>query len=188
MVAVSHQMVALLAALGVLTIYPHSVGFTVGVLAVIAVMVGALTPDLDHPTAAMGQKLLGARIVHNLFGVFSGGHRHFTHSLLGIAGIGWLTYWVGQNLLNPEYHQQAFHVWQAFMVGYISHPIADSLTDQGVPWFWPLRWHLRFPPGPKAVRITTGSLVEILIVRAVVFIIILFILRYNWLAFTRFFQ
>jgi len=126
--------------------------------------------------------------VHRLFGVFAGGHRHLTHSLLGIFLIGYLVRWLGFHLVNPAYHAQAYQVWQAFMIGYISHPIADSLTDQGVPWLWPLRWHLRFPPGPKSFRITTGSWVERLGVRAVLVVIAGILLRQNWATVIHFFQ
>jgi len=54
MVAVSHQMVALVAALYILTLYPHAAGAVVASMSVVAVMIGALTPDIDHPTARVG--------------------------------------------------------------------------------------------------------------------------------------
>lgn len=159
-------MIALVAALWLLTLYPVSLGPILAVLAILVVMVGALTPDLDQPTANLFRRTLGGKLVHRLFTAFSGGHRHFTHSLLGIVAIGYALNWIILHLLQPVYHQQAFALWYAFMVGYISHPLADTLTDRGVPWLWPLPWNIKIPPGPEELRVTTGSFVENLLVRA----------------------
>lgn len=165
MTATTHQIVALVSALLILTLYPTAVGPVVGSLAVIAVMMGALTPDLDQPTANIWRRMLGGNVVGNIFQFFSGGHRHLTHSLLGILAIGVGLRWGIDRLLQPAYVPAALVIWQAFLVGYISHPVADSVTDRGVPWLWPLRWHLRVPPGPEEVRVTTDSLVEQVLVR-----------------------
>lgn len=173
-------MIALVAALFVLTLYPMSVGWVVGSLAVVAVMVGALTPDLDQPTANIWRRLLGGNVVGNFFQFFSGGHRHLTHSLIGIAAVGWLLHWVATQMIVPAYVPTALFIWKAFMVGYISHPIADTLTDRGVPWLWPLRWNLRVPPGPEQVRVTTDSLVEQVLVRAGVVALASLLLYRHW--------
>lgn len=180
MLGTTHQMVALLTALWWLITYPLSLGPVVGTMSVIAVMVGALTPDLDHPTANIWRRLLGGRAIGNIFQAFSGGHRHMTHSVLGMVGIGWLTHWLMLTLLTPSFHDEARVIWFAFMIGYISHPIADTLTDIGVPWFWPLKWHIRIPPGPEEVRVTTGSLVERLLVRGGILVAAGFLLSRHW--------
>lgn len=172
-------MVALVAALWLLIQYPVSLGWADGIVAVVAVMVGAITPDLDHPTADLWQRFIGGRLVHRLFTVFSGGHRHFTHSLLGIMAIGGGAHYLVTHLLAPEYIPDGLIIWRAFMVGYISHPIADTLTDLGVPWFWPFPWNIKIPPGHKAIRVTTGSLVERLLVRgALVVCAVLLLIRH----------
>lgn len=158
-------MIALVSALFMLTLFPISVGPWVGVLAVIAVMSGALTPDLDQPTATIWRRMIGANTLGNIFQVFSGGHRHFTHSLLGIGLVGWGLHWLMSTFLQPAYVSAAVIIWYAFLVGYISHPIADTVTDRGVPWLWPLPWNIRIPPGPEEVRVTTDSLVERVLVR-----------------------
>lgn len=185
---VTHQMVALLVGLWLLMLYPASLGPIVGGLAVVAVMVGALTPDLDQPTANIWRRLLGGRTVGNIFQAFSGGHRHMTHSLIGIVMIGFATRWVAMNLIHPDYVQNALALWAAFMVGYISHPIADSLTDLGVPWLWPLKWHLRLPPGPEELRVTTGSWVEALLVRGGIVLAIGLLLWGDWAVLLALFQ
>jgi membrane-bound metal-dependent hydrolase YbcI (DUF457 family) len=188
MTGLSHQMIALVAALWVLTLYPFSVGPVVGTLALIAVMVGALTPDLDQPTANLWRRLIGARTVGNIFEVFSGGHRHLTHSVVGIIGIGLLLRWLIAHVLNPDLAAPAQAVWNAYMIGYISHPIADTLTDRGVPWLWPLPWNVKIPPGPPIVRVTTESFVERILVRGAVIIMALLLLSRSWPLVLNFFR
>jgi membrane-bound metal-dependent hydrolase YbcI (DUF457 family) len=173
-------MIALLSAFWILTVYPTSLGPLLGIFAIVAVMIGALTPDLDQPAANLWRRMLGGRALGNIFQAFSGGHRHLTHSLLGIIGIGWALRWGILHLIHPSYQSAAFALWLAFMIGYISHPLADTLTDQGVPWFWPFPWHLKIPPGPPSLRVTTGSWVEWLIVRGGILIAALLLLQTHW--------
>ncbi len=180
MTGTTHQMIALLAAFWVLTAYPLLLGPTLGTLAVITVMVGALTPDLDQPTANLWRRLLAGRALGNIFQVFSGGHRHFTHSLLGIAVVGWLVRWALIHVVHPELLPGALVLWCAFMIGYVSHPFADTLTDRGVPWLWPLPWHIKIPPGPPQLRVTTGSIVERIIIRGGLLVIALLLLQTYW--------
>lgn len=180
MLGVTHQMIALLAALWLLTLYPVNVGIAVGILAVMAVMIGALTPDLDHPAANIWRRMLGGRAIGHIFDTFSGGHRHFTHSFIGIIVIGFLTHRGITTFLNPQYFDTAFLIWRAYMIGYISHPIADTFTDRGVPWFWPLRFNIKIPPGPEQVRVTTDSLVERLLLRAAIVVTVVMLLRTHW--------
>jgi len=173
-------MIALVAAFWLLTIYPQSLGPLLGFLSVIFVMVGALTPDLDQPTANLWRRLLAGRAIGRIFNKFSGGHRHLTHSLIGILIIGFGLRWLLTHLINPVYINESFIIWRAFMIGYISHPIADSFTDHGVPWFWPLSPHIKIPPGPGSVRVTTGSLVELLIVRGGIIIVLALLAQSYW--------
>lgn len=173
-------MAALVAALWLLTLYPVSLGPLLGTFAIVAVMIGALTPDLDQPTANIWRRMLGGNTVGNVFQFFSGGHRHMTHSILGIVAIGWGLRWCIFNMVHPNYVPQALALWAAFMVGYISHPIADTLTDRGVPWFWPFKWNIKIPPGPEQVRVTTESFVEKLLVRSALIAITALLLSRHW--------
>jgi membrane-bound metal-dependent hydrolase YbcI (DUF457 family) len=184
----THQMVALIAAFWVLTLHPLSAGPVVGTLCVIAVMVGALTPDLDQPTANIWRRMLGGRAIGDIFQAFSGGHRHFTHSIIGILAIGFLTRYVATHLIHPDHVSEAIIIWRAFMVGYVSHPIADTLTDLGVPWLWPLQVQIKIPPGSRAVRVTTDSLVEKVIVRGGIIVATISLLQRYWLVLRDFFR
>lgn len=182
MLGLTHQMVALLAALWLLIQYPVSLGVTAGLLSLVAVMLGALTPDLDQPTADIWDRMLGGRLVHRLFTIFSGGHRHFTHSLLGIVTIGTATHYLLTHLITPAYIPAALIIWKAFMIGYVSHSLADTLTDQGVPWLWPLPWNIKIPPGSRMLRVTTGSLVERFFFRAALIIAVVLLLTRHYAA------
>ena len=176
----THQMFALTIAFWVLTFSPTALGPLLGTLAIVAVMVGALTPDLDHPSASIWRRFLGGNHVGNIFNTFSGGHRHMTHSLLGIAIIAWGTNWLANNIVHPDYVSQALILQYAFMIGYISHPILDTFTDWGVPWLWPLHPHLKIPPGPEEVRVTTNSFVETIIVRGGLIVVAMLLLQSHW--------
>lgn len=188
MTGVTHQMVGLLAALWFITVSPQALGPFLGLLAIIAVSVGALTPDIDQPTANLWRRFLIGRPLGNIFQWFSGGHRHMTHSLLGIAVIGYGTYWIATNLIAQGYYEAARIIWYAYLIGYISHPIADSLTDRGVPWLWPLKFNFRFPPGPEELRVTTGSFVENFIVRGGIIVAALLLIANHWAAIAHFFK
>ena len=188
MTGTTHQMVALMAALFLLSFYPVSLGPVLGLMAVVVAMIGALTPDLDQPTANVWRRLIGGNTVGNVFKAFSGGHRHFTHSILGIIAIGWGINWVISHIINPDIASQATALWAAFMIGYVSHPVLDTFTDRGVPWFWPLKVHIKIPPGPEEFRVTTNSFVERIIVRSGVVIITVLILQKNWEVLKNFFR
>ncbi|MBI3421100.1 MAG: metal-dependent hydrolase [Candidatus Sungbacteria bacterium] len=180
MTSITHQLVALLAAFWLLLLYPQSVGLVVGVFSLMAVMIGALTPDLDQPAANLWRRQLYGRAVGWVTNFLSGGHRHFTHSLLGIAVIGYLL-WLGiHSFFKPQYVASLLVVWRAFMIGYISHPIADTLTDRGVPWLWPINFSIKIPPGPEELRVTTESFVEMILVRGALVVAIGFLLYGHW--------
>ena len=180
MTSLTHQMVALLSGFFVLTLFPVQVGPGIGIAVILAVMIGALTPDLDHPAANLWNRMIGSNTLSKLFQVFSGGHRHLTHSFVGINGIWWLLWQVIHRFIQPQYAESLTYVWIAFMIGYISHSVADTITDRGVPWFWPFQFSIKLPPGPEELRVTTGSFVEIILLRGGIIISIFFLLSSHW--------
>jgi membrane-bound metal-dependent hydrolase YbcI (DUF457 family) len=54
-------------------------------------------------------------------------------------------------------------VWTCFLAGYLSHLVADSLTEHGVPWLWPFGGNMGLPPW-RTLRIKTGGWFEHLVV------------------------
>ncbi len=126
-------------------------------------LIGGIAPDLDEPTSYLWNKIpagsIFGRIVHPLLG----GHRMISHSLLGLWGFGlfakFLLGKIGTVLLVDMNI-----VWWAFMIGYLSHLVMDTVTKDGVPWLFPIPIRIGFPPF-KFLRITTGAFTE----KAVVF-------------------
>lgn len=121
-------------------------------------MIGGLTPDIDQPTGDLWHKLPAGGLYSRLFTPFLGGHRHISHSLLGLVLFGLLSKYVlflARNtiVVNTDI------VWWSFMIGYVSHLVMDTFTKEGVPWFFPFPVKFGFPPLQK-FRVQTGGIVE----------------------------
>ncbi len=94
------------------------------------VLLGAVLPDIDHPSSWIGRRLwFVSRPLALLVG-----HRGLTHSALAVvAGIVVL-------------RLAGLGGWQApLVVGYLSHLAADLVTVGGIPLLWP--WRRRFGLG-----------------------------------------
>lgn len=132
------------------------------VTAVFANMIGGLLPDIDQEGSDLWDKIRGGNIIDEIVSPILGGHRHISHSLLGL-GIVWYLSWnflgyVGKFLIVDRYV-----VFMAFMIGFVSHIAADMLTRDGTPLLYPLKKCFGIPPW-KIMRIKTGSFVERLLV------------------------
>lgn len=94
-----------------------------------------LIPDVDHPQSWLGRKIKFISIPISRFF----GHRSITHSIFAI--------FLCIYLLNNSYLIMfcPYDMLQAFIIGYISHIIADCLTPSGVPLLWPCLLRLRIP-------------------------------------------
>ena len=51
----------------------------------------------------------------------------------------------------------------SIMIGFVAHLVADSLTREGLPLFFPFKFKIGFPP-IEALRIPTGGIIEHFIV------------------------
>lgn len=121
-------------------------------------MIGGLMPDIDQPTGKLWHKVPAGTILGEVTHPFLGAHRSISHSILGMAIFGFLF----QKLLLYAHTFLLVNiniVWWAFMLGYVSHLVMDTFTKEGVPWLFPIPYRFGFPPF-KALRITTGKLVE----------------------------
>lgn len=152
-------------ALGVIFVFagPDVISLSTLVVALIANLIGGITPDIDQPTAPFWRNLPIGNIFGRMFGKLSGGHRFLTHSILGVVGIGYLA-----NLflifLTPILGSvDKGVVWWAFMIGVASHLFMDLFTKEGVPLLLPIPIKLGIPP-IRALRITTGERFETYIV------------------------
>ena len=111
---------------------PLAIGAGIAVL-------GAWLPDIDQNNSTIRQRTGTAR-GQGPFGVFGwvggilaavlGGHRAVTHTALACGLLAWA-------LLNFTPQNWRGYVI-AFVIGYVSHLVADMLTEGGVPLFWPL--------------------------------------------------
>ena len=134
------------------------VTLSTGIAAFIGNMVGGIAPDIDQPTAHLWQEIPAGSVVGRLVTPLLGGHRLISHSILGIFlfgfGLHWLLMMMGRVVLVDMNI-----VWDAFMIGFVSHLIMDTITREGVPWLFPIPIKFGFPP-VRFMRVKTGGLVE----------------------------
>jgi inner membrane protein len=138
-------------------------------LCLIAVMVGALAPDIDAEESQIRYELGEAGLALSGWlqscGIEHRGLTHYGLTALMVTMIsGALGWWLGY----PD-------VGLAFGLGYLSHILADSLTLAGTPLWWPLQKEQNFHLLPAGFRIRTGGPVEPVIFVAVT-ILLLFLL------------
>ncbi len=67
---------------------------TTAILAILANLIGGITPDIDQPTAPLWRNLPVGKYVGRVFGKLLGGHRFLTHSILGLALFGVASHWM----------------------------------------------------------------------------------------------
>jgi inner membrane protein len=183
MTARTHDLAAITAlAVLVLAYPPEAVRLSTVLLAIFANQLGGVAPDIDQPTAPLWRNLPEGHFFGKVFGKLVGGHRFLSHSILGFALFAWLS-----NLLLHFLHPLMPHVgitlvWYAFLIGYASHLVMDTLTKEGVPWLLPIPVKFGVPP-VKKFRITTGKAVENLVVLPglLIFDLLLFAHNYNLL-------
>jgi len=135
-------------------------------------MIGGLLPDIDNATSDIWDKVRGGSVLGKMIKPLVGKHRMLSHSLLGMAIIGFLSEWF-LKWLNTVVLVDMNIVWWALMIGYASHLITDSLTKQGVPWLFPLPVRFGIPPF-EFMRMKTGGIIE----KSVVFPGLLFLNGY----------
>lgn len=123
------------------------IGFFIGAL------LGGTAPDLDKP-----RRVWARALAHTTFG----GHRHLSHSLIGLF-LASIVVGLALGRMGPAIGVSPTLPFLGFVGGYASHLILDSLTIEGVPWFFPFQTYLGFPPWSK-LRVKTGSLIEQLLV------------------------
>jgi len=116
----------------------------------ISVAAGSLFPDICHPSSKIGRKVpIVSHLVSLIFG-----HRTFTHSLVFLAIVGSLLYF----LINPT-------IAIGVLIGMASHLLLDACTNNGIALFFPLRTKVRFP-----ITLKTGGLAEGFILAGLVII------------------
>lgn len=169
----THDLAAFTALSVVLVHVPlPQISLATALVAFSANMIGGLAPDIDQPTADLWRKLPAGSIIGRIFSPFLGGHRTISHSLLGIVLFGFLAREL-LGMISGVLLVDMQIVWWAFMIGFVSHLLMDTLTTEGVPWLFPIPWHFGFPP-LKSLRIKTGGVME----KGFIFPLLLFLTGY----------
>lgn len=144
-------------------IYMHAPQMTLGtaICAFSANMIGGLLPDIDDASADIWDKVRAGSLLAKLIKPIVGSHRMLSHSIIGMAIIGFLLkhlLTVASTIVLVDMNI----VWWSVMIGYLSHLLADSVTTEGVPWLLPIHIRFGFPP-IRWLRIKTGTWSESLI-------------------------
>jgi inner membrane protein len=142
---------------------PQTLSLATVIVAILANLIGGITPDIDQPTAPFWRNLPVGPFFGRIFGRLLGGHRFITHSLLGVFLAGYLAH-LFLVFLQPIMGSINIDiVWAAFMIGLLSHLVMDTFTKEGVPWLLPVPIKFGIPP-LRAWRITTDKKFENLVV------------------------
>lgn len=138
---------------------------TIGTL-LVAVMVnqlGGIAPDIDQPTAPFWRNLPIGGIFGRIFDRLLGGHRFLSHSIIGLIIFSVAVHYL-LVVLHPSFPSLDINIiWWAFIIGYVSHLVMDTITKEGVPWLLPIPIKFGIPP-LSAFRVQTGGFVETFIV------------------------
>ncbi len=146
---------------------------------VVVSSVAALLPDIDQPTSSLWRSVPFGKAAGAVVNPFIE-HRNLSHSLLGVALVGWLVHWL--TAIMPGYWGvDGQVVFWVFMAAYSSHLLADMVTVEGIPLFFPYQHMFGIPPKPfEGLRIVTGKWFENLVVFPLVNIALLVIIISHW--------
>lgn len=127
-------------------------------VAVSANMLGGLAPDIDQPSAEMWDKVRAGSVIGRIIAPFLGGHRYISHSVIGIILFGFISHFLF-NLAKSVILVNMEIVWQAFMIGFLSHLLMDAFTREGIPLLFPIPFKFGFPPF-RFLRMKTSGILE----------------------------
>lgn len=156
----THDLTAFTALLVVFLLLPEipDMSFATAVAVFGFNFIGGLFPDIDQPTSDFWDNFRLGPFVAKVVCPALGGHRHFSHSVLGLVVIGWGSKQLfeplsGIILIDFEL------VWWSFMIGVVAHIIMDLPTKDGVPLLWPVKVEIGIPP-IKRLRMRSGKFTE----------------------------
>lgn len=179
MLSRTHEVIGV-AGLIMATVYfpPQHLNTATIIVALIANLIGTLLPDIDQASNRLWDMLPAGNTIGKVLKNILLGHRTISHSVVGIALVYYGMNWLIPKLLNNIYIQVNL-VIISLLIGYISHLLADGLTEEGLPLLWPIKYKFGFPPFRKW-RITTGKWFENWIIFPAVTIFTLWFVYTNW--------
>lgn len=116
---------------------------------VIALGIGSILPDIDHPKSFIGNRTRG--ISDGMRMVF--GHRGLLHSIVGVIFFQLAVQFILLSFQQPL----EWAYWCT--AGYIAHLVEDSFSKTGVSWFQPF-YNKRIQSGFKLIYYKTGKISE----------------------------
>lgn len=163
MVAKTHNAIALASLVTVAAFYPpESVNLATFIAVIIGNNIGGLIPDMDTSGNYLWGLLPQGQVLGKFLRKIFYKHRTITHSLLGLFIIYSLLESVLPKIFNVDFIDHNL-LMESIMIGFISHLVADGLTEEGIPLLFPLRINFGIPPIRK-LRIKTGRWFENIIV------------------------
>ena len=177
MTAKTHDLVAFGSLLVLATYYPQdNLDLLVIFILIISNIVGALLPDIDQASNRLWDLLPGGNFIGKILRNIFLSHRTLSHSLIGIALFYYLFKWLLPKIFNPILVDPNL-ILASLMIGYLSHLVADGLTEEGLPVLFPLKYKFGIPP-IKKWRIKSGGWFEKWILRpGVAFYIVWWIIK-----------
>lgn len=175
----THDLAAFTALLAVFIYLPEvpPMSLATAVTAFGANFVGGLFPDIDQPTSDLWDNFRLGPFIAKVICPALGGHRHISHSLIGLVLIGVLSRLLLQ-ILSPIILIDMQIVWYAFMIGVVTHIVTDLPTKAGVPLLWPFKYKFGIPP-IKKLRFESGKFVENWIVFPGILILALYLMYHH---------
>lgn len=181
----THDLAAFTALTVVMATEPlHKMTFATALVAFSANMIGGLAPDIDQPTAALWRRMRAGSVIGRLVQPLLGGHRLISHSIIGLFLFGIFTRFL-LDQMKAVLIVDMNVVWWSFMIGFVSHLIADTFTKEGVPWLFPIPFSFGFPPF-RFMRFKAGGLVEKSFVFPMLLITNIVLFYYNYEKFLEF--
>jgi len=170
----THDLVAFGSLLTVAAFYPpDSLSISTVFACLIGNIIGSLAPDMDQAANTLWDLLPAGNSMGKIFRKLLLSHRTISHSLMGIFIMYNILLFLIPKILNSSYINTTF-VIISFMIGFISHIAADSLTKEGIPLFFPFIFKIGIPP-IQILRIKTGKFMEKYVVFPAVVIYIIWL-------------
>lgn len=176
MVAKTHNAFAFASLITIAGMFPpDNINLTTLIGAIIGNNIGGLIPDMD----TSGNYLWGLLPQGHLLGKFLRKifykHRTITHSLLGTFLIYKFLDFLLHKIFNGNFVDVNI-ILISIMIGFVSHLLSDSFTEEGVPLLYPIPLTFGIPPIRK-VRIKTGHWFENWIVYPGIWIYLFFFVQ-----------
>jgi len=146
---------------------------------IVASYLGSLMPDADDAGADIWHTIPLGHSVGKISDPLLK-HRNISHSIVGIGIYAYLIYLLLKSF--PSYWSIEIEpVVIASSIAYGSHLLADSLTVEGIPVFWPWKRMFGIPPQPfDGIRIQTGKWFENLVIFPAINVILIIIIASLW--------